>query len=942
MFSPLFVVAAMFAYIVLLFLLAQLAERTRRGRALADHPVTYALALTVYCTTWTYYGSVGRAATGGMGFLPVYLGPTLALLVGGTVFRRIAALKHAHRVTSVADFIAARFGKSRSVAALVTALLTVGIVPYIALQLLAANHTFGMLVAGGDAESSAVAHSFGPISASLLIVFTIVFGIRHLDPTQRHPGMLVSLAAEAFVKLAAFLAAGGFVIGAAFGGYSGFDRALAAIEPEAMPLLGKSSASDTLTYVVVMLLSAAAFAFLPRQFHVGIVENNRPEDTRTAQWLSPLYLLLINLFVLPIALGGELLAASGTSADFYVLALPLSAGKAGLSLAVFLGGFSAAIGMVMLESMAMATMISNHLLLPAAERLPPLHGLRRHLIFARWGAAACFIAGGYLFAELIGSAYPLVSIGLISFAAAFVLAPVALLGLYWRGANRAGALLGLGAGASVWFYTLIVPTFVRAGWLPEHLLAEGPLGLSLLRPEALLGWDELPSLAHGVLWSSAATLAGLLGGSAVFQSSEEERRLCEAFLGDPRQRFAHLDDTIESVELAPVLRRAREVLAPYLVGAELELLLQRALERAGCPGRTTLSRARAAAFAFELERSLSGALGSPAAHRLMKTLAPSELWEEVTVQAPRAILRAEPPRDPGTLAARVAAPAESERAHLTELEGRNEELAERARQLHGMFDRVPFGLLTIDQDLIVQPGYSPSCHALLETEDIAGRRLGEILHLSSAVEERYELCVRDACASWPPDEAALEDAPQVFEIGNQRTLRIEPRLLPGSSGAPLVLLTIGDVTELARAQSAERASRSLLAILQHKAAFEHFVEDAREQLRKARVLRLASDSGFVRRVLQGIRDQADAYGMSAVVQRIDAIEARPQVEQSELDAIAEALRQFLRAHAAILGLNAERKSSPLSSYERLERLRPAPPAGDTEPGSHEVLRESKR
>lgn len=940
MFSPLFVVAAIFAYIALLFLLAQLAERTRRGRALADHPFTYALALSVYCTTWTYYGSVGRAATGGMGFLPVYLGPTLALLAGGSVFRRIATLKHTHRITSIADFIATRFGKSRAVAALVTGLLTIGIVPYIALQLRAANQTFGMLVAGGNAESTALAHSFGPISACLMIVFTIVFGIRHLDPTQRHPGMLLSLAAEAFVKLTAFLAAGGFVIGAAFGGYSGFERALAEIEPEAMPLFGKSSASDTLTYVVVMLLSAAAFAFLPRQFHVGVVENKRPDDTRTAQWLTPLYLLLINLFVLPIALGGKVLATSATSADFYVLALPLSAGKAGLSLAVFLGGFSAAIGMVMLESMAMATMISNHLLLPAAERFESLHFLRRNMLFMRWGAAACFILGGYLFAELIGSAYPLVSIGLISFAAAFVLAPVALLGLYWRGANRAGALLGLGGGAAVWFYTLILPTFVRAGWLPNRLLSEGPFGLSPLRPEALFGWAELPSLAHGVIWSSAATLVGLLGGSAVFRPSESERRLCEAFLGNARGKLAQLDDSNESVEVTQVLVPARKVLGGYFAEGETELLLQRALEQAGCRGRTWMTRARSSAFALELERVLAGALGAPSAHRLMKTLAPVELEDEGPFhQEPGAAL-AGMALDPGPLEASASASAERAR----ELEERNEELAESTRQLRAIVDRIPFGLLTIDQEMIVQPGHSLSCHALLETEDIAGRRLGDILALGSTLEEQYELCVRDACASWPPDEAALEDAPQLFQTSSQRTLRIQPRLLPGGSGSTLVLMTISDVSELTQARSAEQTHRSLLAILQRKPAFEHFLEDAREQLRKARVLRLASDTGFVRRVLEALRSQADSYGISAVVQLIGEIEARPQIDQTDLDAIAEALRQFLRANHSILGLSFERKSSPFSSQERLERLRPAAPmTGETEPGGPEpALRESKR
>jgi Na+/proline symporter len=935
MFSPLFVVAAMFSYIALLFLLAQLAERTGRGRSLANHPFTYALALTVYCTTWTYYGSVGRAATGGMGFLPVYLGPTLALLIGGTVFRRIAILKHTHRITSIADFISSRFGKSRAVAALVTGLLTIGIAPYIALQLKAANRTFGMLVAGGSAENTVLAQSFGPISAALMIVFTIVFGIRHLDPTQRHPGMLLSLAAEAFVKLTAFLAAGGFVIGAAFHGYSGFERALAEIEPHAMPLFGQSSASDTLTYVVVMLLSAAAFAFLPRQFHVGVVENNRPDDIRTAQWLTPLYLLLINLFVLPMALGGKVLAASDSSADFYVLALPLAAGKAGLSLAVFLGGFSAAIGMVMIESMAMATMISNHLLLPVAERLPSLHFLRRYMLFMRWGAAACFILHGYLFAEQIGGAYPLVSIGLISFAAAFVLAPVALLGLYWRGANRAGALLGLGAGGCVWFYTLMLPTFVTAGWLPSSLLTEGPFGLSSLRPEALFGWAGLPSLAHGVIWSSAATLLGLLGGSALFRPSAEERLLCEAFLGDPREQLGHLDNADASIGQDAHLLRFREALSSYFPKPETERLLERALEQAGCRGHTWVTLAQSASFAFELERMLAGALGAASAHRLMKTLAPFERKSQATQQQSGVNLAGRK-LSPSAINARLSA---RESALALELEDRNQALAECTRRLRDIVDNVAFGLLTIDQDMIVQPGYSQSCHALLETEDIAGRRLGDVLQLASALEERYELCVRDACAGWPPDEAALEDAPQLFHTMSGRILHIVPRLLSGDSRSTLVLMTISDVSELTKARDAERTYRMLLTILQRKPAFEDFLEQAREQMRAAR-LNWASDAGFVRRVVQGLGRQAALFGMSPVVQLIAEVEARPQIGPADLDAIVEAFREFLREYATILGISFDEKSSPSSALgqEHLERLRAtAPMAGEAGPSSQDAV-----
>jgi len=924
MFSPLFVIAAMCLYIGLLFVLAHFVERTGSGRRIANHPFTYALALSVYCTTWTYYGSVGRSASGGMGYLPVYLGPTLALLVGGAVFQRIAELKHAHRITSIADFISARFGKSQAVAALVTGLLTIGIIPYLALQLRAASQTFAMLVAGGSGEHSILSHSFGPISVCLMIVFTIVFGIRHLDPTERHPGMLASLAVEAFVKLSAFLAAGGFVIGAAFHGYAGFERALAAIEPGTLPLMGRSSSSDSLTYVTVLLLSMAAFAFLPRQFHVGIVENNRPADVRTVQWLTPLYLLLINLFVVPLALGGKLLTASGTSPDFYVLAAPLQAGRAGLSLAVFLGGFSAAIGMVMIESLTMATMISNHLLVPAAQHIGGLGFLRRYVLFLRWIAAAFFILGGYLFSIRIGGSYPLVAIGLISFAAAALLAPVILLGLYWRGANRAGALIGIGAGGAVWFYTLMLPTFVKAGWGPSSWLSAGPLGLSLLRPEALLGAAGLPSLVHGAIWSLAATLLGLIAGSVSFRASPEELSLREAFLGDPRAELDQLDASSASIDVAQQLTRLRAVLSDYFASPEVERLLARALGQADCRGQARITPAQCGAFLFEVEHTLAGALGSASAHALMRGLLPFERKHTVDLQREYASVFAQLRLSPSAIKSRIDAQDARERLLEDEIRDRDEQLVAKSRESSLLLEQMVSGLLTVDRDLIVQPGYSRSCHTLLDTEHIAGRHLGDILRLGSELRQEYAAGVQQAFDEQRPDALALSRLPQGFQSMGGRPLLIQPRMLRAGSGDVLgLLLCISDVSELQQAERDLRDSRALLGILQLKPAFELFLADTRDQLRKARS-RAASDVGFVRRVLNFIKENAALYGISALSELIAEIEAQPRISGADLDAVAAAFRDYLSSHA-LLGIGFDQSAEPVFTLtrEQAEQLRAA-------------------
>lgn len=678
MFTATSVILAIFVYMGLLFAFAQWSERTAVGRRWASHPAVYALGLAVYCTTWTYYGSVGKAAAGGMGYLPVYLGPTIALLAGGAVFRRIARLKHAHRVTSIADFVSARFGKSQAVAGLTTLLLAVGIVPYIALQVKAVTGSFTMLTAGTGA--SALGAWFGPIVVVLMIVFTIVFGIRHLDPTERHPGMVVSLAAESLVKLVAFIAAAAFVVGSAFGSVFDFSSRLDALA-RATPLMGRSSPTDVASFVTVTVLSAAAFAFLPRQFHVGIVENGSPKQVRTAQWLMPLYLVAINAFVVPLAFGGKMLARPGTSPDFYVLALPLQAGKSGLSLAVFMGGFSAAIGMIMIESMTMATMISNHVVMPLAQAFRPLHGLRRRMLPVRWVAAAAVIVAGYQFAVKVGASYPLVSIGLISFAAAFVLAPIVLGGLYFREANRAGALLGLGAGFVTWFYTLLVPTFVKSGWIGPKILTAGPLGIGLLRPEALLGWEGLPSLVHGTLFCSLATVTFFVGGSLVFRTSKEETVLADAFLGDAAEQLALLDGTHATVDVAHTFGKAREILLAYLSAVEVDAALSRIAGEVGCVGKEKMTAVQLAETHNEVERTLSGAIGAAAAYGALKQLGHIDRKDKKALERELARTLAELKLSPKELKTRIDFQKEREALLEDQFRALNEKIVERDREI---------------------------------------------------------------------------------------------------------------------------------------------------------------------------------------------------------------------------------------------------------------------
>jgi Na+/proline symporter/signal transduction histidine kinase len=633
MFSPGVVILAAVAYVLALFALAQLSERRAgRGKNWANNPLAYTLGLGVFCTTWTYYGSVGKASTEGLLFLTVYLGPSLGMLFGSSILRRLVRLKAAHRITSIADFVSARYAKSATVAALATLILTVGIVPYVALQLKAVTGTFA-LITQGPARSSPFAPYISPLVVGLMILFTVAFGIRRLDPTERHPGLMVSIALESMVKLVVFAATGVFVIATIYHGPAGFLARLAAGLPRPLIFMGKTSGTDLLTWCTYLLLSVSAFSFLPRQFHVGVVENSDESHVKTAMWLSPLYLFLMNIFVLPIALAGILTLPPEVSGDQYVLALPMAAGQRTLSLLVFLGGFSAAIGMIMVEATAMATMISNHWILPIIESSRRLWFLRRHLLMCRWLAAASFIIASYLFDARIGKSYMLVNMGMLSFAAVLQLAPAILGGLFWRGASRAGAVLGLACGFLVWFYTLLLPTFVKSGWMGATLLASGPWGIGALRPEALLGLAGLPTLAHGVLWSMTFNAVGLLLGSVCFRAGTEERRLAREFMGAEHRSGADVDARDRTIDAPAKMREMEEVLGAYYPHEEASALARRCFESVSIAGNQAITLTELAELHNEVERTLGGAIGAAAAHAAMRKV------RHVNEQESRALAR---------------------------------------------------------------------------------------------------------------------------------------------------------------------------------------------------------------------------------------------------------------------------------------------------------------
>lgn len=527
-----------FAYIGLLFAIAHYSDkRADAGRSVISNPYIYALSLAVYCTAWTFYGSVGRAASTGIGFLPIYLGPTLMAALWYLVMRKIIRISKINRITSIADFISSRYGKSSSLAGLVTIIAVVGIIPYISLQLEAVSTSFAVM--WEHSEMSASVPKFEGLSiagdtafyvALLLATFAIIFGTRHLDTTERHEGLVAAIAFESVVKLLAFLAVGIYVTYGIFNGF-GDVFSQAAENPELSKLFTMANTGTYTDWTWLMFLSMMAIMFLPRQFQMSVVENVNENHLDKAIWLLPLYLLLINIFVLPIALGGLLLFSSGVvDADTFVLTIPISQGQEELALLVFLGGLSAATGMVIVATVSLSTMVSNELIMPALLHFGPLRISRSRdlgglLLAIRRSTIVIVLLLGYAYFRLTGTSYTLVSIGLISFAAVAQFAPAIFGGIYWKTGNHLGAIVGLSAGFVVWTYTLFLPSLAESGYISASFIESGPFGITLLKPYALLGLAGLDPITHSLFWSmlvntGAYMILSLVGRQTIIEHSQ--------------------------------------------------------------------------------------------------------------------------------------------------------------------------------------------------------------------------------------------------------------------------------------------------------------------------------------------------------------------------------------------------------------------------------------
>lgn len=660
-------------YLIVLFLIAYYAEKRERiGRSIVANPYIYSLSLAVYCTAWTFYGSVGKAATTGLSFLTIYIGPTLMAALWPLFMKKVIRIAKANRITTLSDFIGFRYGKSLFLSALCTIIAVIGIIPYIGLQVKAIIHTF--VIISGETTGSVAASLF---ITAILGIFAIIFGARRLDASERHGGLVFAIAFESIIKLIAFILVGAFVT---FGIFDGFDDILTRLkdsEHSVLLFLGTGTGTEYSEWFALLFLSMMAIVFLPRQFQMAVVENYDEGHVEKAAWLFPLYLFLINMFVMPIAFGGLLQGWSGDDADYFVLTIPYGYGEKYLALFAFIGGFSAATAMVIVESLALSTMFMNSIIMPALIKFHEMKGFPSIVLNIKRLVILGVVYLGYLFATSIGEFYGLVEIGLKSFEIVALFAPTFFFGLYWKGGTKAGAAAGLIAGFIIWLYTLVIPDLIRAGVISESGFIGRLVETDFFNPDALFGIQGFGKWGHTLFWGMLFNLIFYFGFSFLTRQSREEEIQSLIFV-ESYERVKELTRsgsyTVDDIEY---------ILSLYLGRAEAREAIDHILRRKH-KKRDSLKQEDLFDLRNEAEKILAGAIGSSIA---------AIIFEDK-------LILTEKERD--DLSESVKQITESLRLSRQELAEANRKLSYLKEFSENIIESAPVGIITVDSDLRIK------------------------------------------------------------------------------------------------------------------------------------------------------------------------------------------------------------------------------------------------
>lgn len=625
--NEVFVVLYVFLYLAILFGIAYYAEyRLKKGKSIINNPYVYALSLAVYCTAWTYYGSVGRAATHGIEFLTTYIGPTIMCALFIPVVGKIVRICKAQQLTSLADFISARYGKNFTIAIVVTIFNVLGVTPYVALQLKAIAKSIEVIAFNGvhvnNTDTSIFDITF--FITGIISVFIILFGARSVDASEKHEGLVAAIAFESLIKLIAFVAAGVFVTYGLFDGFSDIFLKASHVK-EFQHLFQFELGTSYASWMALTFLAMLAIVFLPRQFQVTVVENINENHLKKAAWLFPLYLFTINIFVLPIMFGGKLIFENGVvDADTYVLAIPLYFDEHLLGLLIFIGGFSAATSMIIVETIALSTMISNHIALPVLLSAKNFKAagedkLIRTIRTIRQASILVILVLAFFYSKTVAQQASLVSIGLISFAAVAQFAPSVFGGIYWREGSQKGAMAGICIGAVIWFYTLVIPSMTSAGMISSAIMNDGLFHITLLRPYELFGLTGLDSITHSLFWSLLFNTAAYTIVSLYTKQSAREVYQSELFVNIHKLDGPDLHRPVwRGIAYLPDLKG---LLANFLGEERSQKLISNYAHRHKISLDDKHADPRIVAFS---ERLLSGVIGSASARIMVSSVSKEE------------------------------------------------------------------------------------------------------------------------------------------------------------------------------------------------------------------------------------------------------------------------------------------------------------------------------
>ncbi|MDD5645205.1 MAG: PAS domain S-box protein [bacterium] len=618
MFDLLTVILFFCAYFLVLFTVGFFIEKKsdKEGKLISS-PLIYALSIAIYSSAWTFYGDAAKMAKDGIIYISIYLGPCLGVFFWWIILRKMVRIKNSHHITNVADFISARYNKSQLLAGIVAVFCLLGALPYIALQMKAIISTIAIVTTSSVSQTEWL-DKIGILVILLMILFTLVFGVRRIDPTERHPGMAVSMGIASVFTLLMMFVCGVFAVYFLNDGFRDLFSASSSSQYAGLMKIGVTGNSSFITWFSFLAVSMFMVILMPHQFHMSVVENSDENNIKTAMWLVPAYLLLINIFIIPIAFTSLIRGLPLNEADGFALQLPYKFGNRYITMMVLMGGFSAATSVVMVCAMAVSTMVSNHVILPLLGLIKRVN-LSAYILQWRWLAVGMFILLGYLFGWFVGENYSLFDMGMISFAAVLQFVPLIIGGIFWVKGNKAGAIMGLTAGFAVWFYTLFIPCFASSGWISTMFISEGIFGLKALMPGELFGIKFPDAISHSVFWSMFFNIGFYAAGSLFFGVNREERRNAGGFVGALPDEDIFIRSTVREahIVLEDKLEIIKRVLSRYLPQDKIQLILKKGVCLTGVGKEIHISILELARLQSEIEKLLAGSIGTATAHKAM-------------------------------------------------------------------------------------------------------------------------------------------------------------------------------------------------------------------------------------------------------------------------------------------------------------------------------------